>query len=286
MKKLAISGIASAVLLGSSLLTVVAQAEEGWHAGVDLLFLTPTISDVGAQKIFNYHAPATVLSAEGNFSNELDFATRMIVGYEGEQGGGMQVRWFSFDNTLNYTAIEDHGSGAVAISGGTNLDVDAIDGELTQRGLFRTWEWLATAGARYARVSLREDLQNDIDWEQFADSVWSGSAGTQFEGAGPTVSVEGTRPIIWEGFSIFGRARTALLYGTSEQFRWYEGRFKNHDEFVQVWEIQMGFEHEHEFEAFDLVTGFFWEAQRWESDSQFLGDLAFHGFGAHVGIEY
>ena len=30
----------------------------------------------------------------------LEFAQRVILGYEGDEGGGVQVRWFTFDNVL------------------------------------------------------------------------------------------------------------------------------------------------------------------------------------------
>jgi len=273
----------SLVCVGAMLGT--AQADEGIHAGVDLLFLSPKISETGIKNIFNYGNGA-LLDSDGNIGNELEFAQRVIIGYEGDQGGGIQVRWFTFDNLIDYTGREDRGGGWVNLSGLTRLDIDAFDAELTQRGSFNVWDWVATAGVRYGSISLREDSVQEIDWEQFGDFAWSGSAGAEFQGAGPTVSVSGIREILWDGFSIFGAARTSLLYGDVEQFRYYSGRHKIDDETLQVWEIQAGVELEREYDGFDLILRTFWEAQRWDSESNMLGDVGLHGFGVHTGIEY
>jgi hypothetical protein len=55
---------------------------------------------------------------------------------------------------------------------------------------------------------------------------------------------------------------------------------------VQTWEIQAGIEMEREYDAFDAILRVFWEAQRWDSESNLLGDVGLHGFGVHTGIEY
>lgn len=264
-----------------------AQAEEGLYAGVDMLFLAPKISRQGIYNIFNYDN-AAVLSSDGTIASDLNFSQRVILGYEGDQGGGVQFRWFTFDNAIAYTGEEEHVTdGTGSLAGDVNMEIDAFDAELTQRGNFSCWNWLATAGVRVGDISLREDAINEIDWEQFVtDFAWAGEAGVRFDGVGPTVSVRGARPLFWDCCSIFGSARTALLFGDLEQFRYYSGRWTNPDETVQVWEIQAGCEMDHEFDRFDFVCRVFWEAQRWDSDSNLLGDVALHGFGVYTGIVY
>ena len=262
------------------------QADEGLYSTIDLLFLSPKISNVGIGNIFYYDDAPSLIDQDGAIdSSELDFSQRVTVGYEGDQGGGVQVRWFTFDNTVDYTGFGDEGGGQIPLFGGLNIDVDAIDAEIVQRGSFRVWDWIATAGARYARVSIREE---DINFEALTDTIWFGSTGVQFEGAGPTVSVGGEREVIWEGFSIFSRGRTALLYGDTDLFSAFRsgGAYSNPNDFVQVWEIQIGVQMEREYENIDCLLGIFWEAQRWDSDSQLLGDLGFHGLGVRTGFEY
>ena len=36
----------------------------------------------------------------------------------------------------------------------------------------------------------------------------------------------------------------------------------------------------------DLNLGIFWEAQRWDSDSNYLGDLALHGLSLLAGVGF
>lgn len=268
-----------------SLLTSVAAADEGWYANIDMLFIAPKISDQGVTNIFYYGGIPSITRQGGSIESPLEFAQRVNLGYEGECGGGLRVRWFTFDNNVDYVGEVEEGGPPISLAGQINLDVDAIDSELTQRGNFQNWDWRVSGGARYARVSLREE---DINFEDLSDIVWFGSTGVEFEGAGPTFSAEGNRPILFDGLSIFARARTALLFGETDVWSAFEGggRYRVHNEFVQVWEFQLGLESEREYEWFDLVSGIFWEAQRWDSDSGFLGDLAFHGFGARLGIEY
>ncbi len=264
--------------------SVTARADQGWQAKVDLLLLAPKISETGVKNIFYYDGLASSSEESGNIESEIEFAQRVTLGYEGSGLGGAQIRWFTFDQELPYVGLVEE-SPPVSLSGGVNLDVDAIDAELTQRGSFGTWNWLATAGARYARLSLREQ---QINFEDLDDIVWFGSTGVQFEGAGPTVSVSGTRPVLADGFAIFGGARTALLYGDTDLFSAFRsgGVYSNPNDFVQVWEIQLGTQMNKRFESLDLLTAVFWEAQRWDSDSDLLGDIGFHGFGVQTGIQY
>ena len=281
--------LAIIAMLASSILTGQIQADEGFYSSVDLLFLSPKLNAVGFNNIFYAESPAVPQTIDDNTDSDLQFSQRVIVGYEGDQGGGVQVRWFSFDNdTYSAGTGEDSVNGPISIFGNLNFDLDSIDVELTQRGHFRVWDWLATAGVRYARVDIHNSSSGPFDWSGFGDALWFGLAGMEFEGAGPTVSVQGSREVIWEGFEFFGRARTALLYGDIEMdsiFRAGGGPYTINDVFAQVWEVQVGARMEHEYEAFDWVCGIFWEAQRWENDSN-VGDFALHGFGVNTGFEY
>ena len=274
------------IALGASSTQV--RADEGLYASVDLLFLSPKLNAVNFNSIFYVGSPVAQ-TADGQLNAPLEFCQRVIVGYEGDLGGGVQVRWFTFDQSAFFNGRgNDSVNGVVPIDGDLGFDVDYIDAELTQRGNFRYWDWLATAGARYARVDIHEQISDEFEWEDWGDALWFGLAGQEFEGAGPTMSVMGARPIFHPGFSIFGRARTALLFGEIEidsPFMSNGGPLVINDVFAQVWELQAGMLWEHQFDACDLIGGFFWEAQRWDNDSN-IGEFALHGFGVNAGIIY
>ncbi|MBX3434550.1 MAG: hypothetical protein KF847_14610 [Pirellulales bacterium] len=290
MARRALLTLSAAALIGGGASAQTASTQEGWFGGVDFLFLSPKISEAGVASIFFWDGLASASQYGGSLSSPLNFAQRVFVGYQGDGGGGAQVRWFTFDNTVDYVGEVNEGGPPIQLFGSTQLEVDAVDLELLQRGNFANWNWMGTAGVRIADVSLRE---NSINFEDLNDFVWGGSTGVQFQGAGPTLSVQGARPILLDGLSIFANARTALLYGDTDWWTAFPswlgangGRYTIRDDFVQVWEFQFGLQHTKQFEACDLFTGIFWEAQRWESDSGFLGDLGFHGFGVRTGLVY
>lgn len=259
-------------------------AQQGWGAKVEHLFLAPKLSDNGVQNIFYFGDFPSSFEQSGSIDSQLGYAQRLILGYEGANGGGAQVRWFTFDQDVGYQGVLEEGPD-IALSGGLNLDVDAIDTELTQRGRFTVWDWTATAGARYAKLSLRE---NEINFEDSADIVWFGSTGVQFEGVGPTMSVSGARDLGSSGASLFARARTSLLFGDTDLFSAFRqgGEYTNPDDSVLITELQLGTNYECRLQNFDVLTGIFWEAQKWDSDSDLLGDIGFHGFGLTTGVRY
>ncbi len=58
------------------------------------------------------------------------------------------------------------------------------------------------------------------------------------------------------------------------------------DDFVQVTEVQFGLNYRKGLGCADGTFGVFWEAQRWDSDSDRLGDLGLHGLSLQTGLEY
>mgnify|MGYP002624683769 CR=1 FL=1 len=276
--------LAAAMAIALGVAGAPAQAEEGLYSGVDLLFLSPKVSNQGVNRIFYYGDTPTVTNEDGTIGSDLEFAQRVYLGYEGADGGGVRVRGFTFVYYVDYVGSVENGT-VISLAGSLNLDVDAIDAELTQNGAFRNWLWQGSAGVRWGRVSARE---NAIIFEDVPDFVCAGSTGVEFEGAGPTFALQGQRPFLYDGLSLFGRGRTALLFGDTDIWSAFNsnGRYTLENDFAQVWEWQLGAELECQFDAFDLVTAIFWEAQRWDSDSDYLGDLGFHGFGVRTGIEY
>lgn len=274
-----------AVAVASTAGATPPTAAPGMYSGIDLLFLSPKLNSANVTDIFYYGDAPGGGEGFGSIDEPLEFAQRVFVGYQGEAGGGMQVRWFTFDNDLEYAGAWENGS-EIPLNGDVNLDVDALDIELTQRGNFGIWNLWVTGGVRYGRLDLTEGA---INFEDVPAFIYPGRTGTEFEGAGPTVSLQAARDVLWDGVSIFGNARTALLFGDTELSSAFfdESPLIVQNDCVQVWEFQFGTRVQRPVtEAMDLIVGIFWEAQRWDSDSNLLGDLAFHGFGTQVALLY
>jgi hypothetical protein len=261
--------------------------QPGAYATVDLLFLSPKVNDQSVQTIFydGDNLPAAA-DTEGSLDSQLEFAQRFTTGYQGDQGGGVRFRWFTFDNELEYTGNWENGGPEIEILGTAELEIDSYDFEVTQSGAFRTWTLTGAAGARYAQIELSSVDINFTDIPAFNPLVFN--PGVEFQGAGPTVFLEACRPIVWEGLSIFGNARTAILYGDQTQvYSGFEGGDATiliNNDYLQVWEIQMGGRYLCPVtDNIDMISGIFWEAQRWETESEYL-DFALHGFAAQFGL--
>jgi len=273
------------MLAFTALATPMVRAEQGFFSTYEHLFLDSKISNQGTQRVFYVGRFNSLTESEGGIESPLEYASRLTVGYEGRSGCGIQARWFSFDEDQTYTGRVREGGLWIDITGGTTLEVEAVDFELSQRGRFGVWDWLATGGVRYVDLGLQEQ---EINFEVLSDFAWSGNTGYEFEGTGPTFSLMGLRNIGQTGLSVYGRGRTALLFGDLEHASAFRtsGRYTVADEFMQIWEFQLGANFEANLGCVDLLSGIFWETQRWDSDSDLFGDLAFNGFGVTTGIRF
>ncbi|MCA9238590.1 MAG: hypothetical protein KDA37_00245 [Planctomycetales bacterium] len=277
-----LTGAAALWALATILSGAVAQADT--YADIDFLLLAPRTPSTGFVNNWYDRGPLGEPEAEGAYSDNLQFATRLTVGGEDCSGFGGRVRWFQFDNDLGYDGLWNTGVATVQVAGTTNLDVDAIDFDVTQRGSFCCWNLLGSAGLRYGRAELGN---NNIPFNAIPAFI-GGGAGFCFEGLGPTIALEGRRPVCDTGFSLFAAGRTSLLWGDSDTYSPFRANNRNtiRDDTVQVWEIQMGVEYAMCIGQSQVETGVFWETQRWDSDSDALGDLDLMGLGIHAGLTY
>ena len=261
-----------------------ARGDAGWYASVEALLLAPKVNSTGFEQVFYEGVDFDAVQTDGNYSDSLEGGVRFILGNEGCDGFGTQFRYFSYDNDIAYNGLWDAGAGTIPVIGDNNIDVDAFDAEFTQRGSFRTWDLVATGGLRYGSVEISQPTNF---FNGIPAVVFGGPTGVEFEGVGPTFSLSANRPLGY-GLSLIGRARTALLFGDIDVTPGFRagGSFTVEDEFAQVWEFQFGLGYERNFNGHSVIGSVFWEAQRWDSDSGFLGDLALHGLGLSGGITY
>lgn len=261
--------------------TTFASAAEGVSADVQFLFLSPHTQSRGFGNNVYFGYP-NLNVASGAYDDSLQFGLRTNLAAEHCSGTGVRLRWFTFDNDISYSGA----GGAVILSGLFNMDIDALDMEITQRKDFKYWSMVASGGVRYGRV----DIENmTVPFSGHASALSAGSSGVTFDGAGPTVSLEAIRPLGTSGLSLKGGLRTSLLFGETDVRSVFTvlGRTNIANDVVQVWEFQLGGQYVTELNnGANFIVGMHWEAQRWDSDSNALGDLSLHGFGATAGITY
>ncbi len=276
-------GVALVAMVAAAI-AVDARADVQWYSSVEALLLAPKTQSEGFDNFFYYDAPVSAETA-GNYDSSLEGGVRFVVGGEDCCGFGARVRYFLFDNTVGYTGEWENGSGPVVLNGGVGIDVQALDFEVTQRGAFRKWDLLVSGGLRYGSVDISD---GQAIFSGLGSAVFFGPTGTSFEGVGPTIAGQAKRELGNSGLSVIGRARTALLFGDIDVYSAFRsgGLLSIRDEFVQVWEIQFGLGYDHDCSLGTLNAGIFWEAQRWDSDSDSLGDLGLHGLSLMAGLTY
>ena len=266
-----------------------ARGDAGWSARVDALLLSPTISGQGFRRVFQ-EIPNGVYF-DGQLEDGLEGGVRFVVAKENPSGFGVRFQYFDWENdpsatSPNYVGNWENGVD-LEFSGAVEIDVMAIDIEATQRAVFRAWDLVVSGGLRHGQVEISQpgDLFTGVS------TFYGIRSGVEFEGTGPTMALEAIRPLGQTNLSLVGRARTALLFGELDQMRTFGGGAaptspNTTDDFVQVTELQFGVNYQRRIGRADASFGVFWEAQRWDSDSGALGDLALHGLSLQTGLAY
>jgi hypothetical protein len=270
--------IATLVAVGGA---ATAHDNSGWRARIDALLLAPSVSGPGFGNIFT-GAPDNVYFG-GSFDDQLLGAYRLVGAKENCTGLGVQFQYFEFDHSVDYNGEWENGVD-LDFAGQIDVDVYAFDAEVTQRGCFRNWDLLVSGGLRAGGVGIQ---QGGTLYDSVA-SFYDLPSGSEFDGVGPTVALAAERPLGCTGLSLIGRARASLLFGDLDTTPTFGSSVSPitrtvHDN-VQVTEIQFGLNYRRCLGPADGSFGVFWEAQRWDSDSDALGDLALHGLGLQTGL--
>jgi hypothetical protein len=154
-----------------------------------------------------------------DFDHDLQAAPFAWLGYVGCSGFGVRARWFQFDHSSNVNV--DNAINVLAGGPGQPLDfptiqdlrfqsdlnLDVWDVEATQTVDVGCTTWIGSAGVRYLHVSQHYNVFNDV-----SDGFLSAH---NFNGWGPTISLEGRRNIGCTGLSLYGNARGSILFGDS-----------------------------------------------------------------------
>lgn len=190
-----------------------------WASG-GVYVLRPTFSTNPAF-VFNRPIAGGVLADQVDFSPGMNAAPMIWAGIENSYGFGFRSRWFNYSADDSVSALPGAPVAPArpfaptigGINATSNLDISSVDLEATQSWQHGPWALLFGGGARY--VHLNQEYLADLN--ALSGTRTLVSSGHVFNGAGPTLSLEGRRRLGQSGFGLYALSRGSLLFGTTRE---------------------------------------------------------------------
>lgn len=241
------------------------RRSDGWSGGAEVMFFRPC---------------ATARTLPVQYVDEAGYqpAWRLWGGYSGEEGLGVDVRWWQYDQI-------SRGGPAVA-----DLSFQKLDLVAGQRLGYDTWDMLLFAGPTYAANAMGSEPQADVP---LPPHRW------RFDGAGLTAGIQVVRHTPWlAGLSLAANAQGSVVFGPSVMpgSVYGPGLYRQATTCATIFELSLGPRWERRLRGGAIAfAGGACEAQFWSaglgSESEYFptvgrwgGDIGLVGFTCNVGI--
>ena len=232
------------------------EQREGVYGSLEVTFLQPVMS--GAALRFIIASPD-----EDLIDSNTESGIRYVFGYRGESGIGIRGRYWSYDDDFAYAPAFAPARLAIETS--------VADAEMTFAQQLLGWNVETTAGGRYSL----------LEYSTSAPEGPFGIGTLNFEGVGPTVSVDVRRRIGQKPVSYFGSLRGSWLFGEiGNRTLLLAGPAGSFDgEIMQIYENQLGIAIDGSIRKVAMELRIAWESQFWLNNS--LADDSF-GIGTNL----
>lgn len=255
---------------------VAADSESGWKltGGGGFYILQPHFKNNPAVTVSRTNPDTGILNiTQTDFSYDASIAPYAWIGASMCNGFGARARVFHFDDTVSLDRIND---GLTAIDSAaplglqnlsttagdrlvfsTSLNMLVVDIEGTHTAKANGWDMTFSGGVRWARLQQTYN-HSETPLGGEVDAVDSEHT---FSGAGPIVGIELRRALGCSGFSLFGSARGAVLFGSGDQDA--SQRVDNelsttasvsHDDVLAVTELELGAEYARDMGRYRLFV--------------------------------
>jgi Legionella pneumophila major outer membrane protein precursor len=206
--------------------------EGGCFGGIEFAFLRPRFADNTAIVVDPPPDDNFVLP----FDYDFETTPRVWLGHVNCDGFGWQARYWRFDgegDTRSFSPTADAPLASVFVFGaGGNisrnafagigetltvshdLEIDVFDLEAVQRWQWRRMLLMGSFGARYVRMD-QDFLATAITAAGVLDEMVDHQH--SFEGFGPVVGLQLTRPLGDSNFGVYGNVRGSILFGDQDQ---------------------------------------------------------------------
>jgi hypothetical protein len=211
-------------------------------AEVGFMILTPKWKDNPAFFVSSFDDDLDLDRADQkDFNFHQQFVPKLSLGFAGAGGLGARLNWWGFasSRTESFT-IPDPNDDSIAVfpvapleiqedvtllafspgevvNAHAKLRMDVWDFEAIDQFRAGNWSLLGSLGVRYAHISQRYDADViSVGGEGNADDG-SIRSGHNFNGAGPTISLDGRRALGSSSLFLYGNGRASILFGEAKQ---------------------------------------------------------------------
>jgi hypothetical protein len=217
----------------------------GLSAGVGIYILRPFFSNNPAitttASIFNQggtSSVSTTAAIQSDFRYDYSVSPRLWLGYSSASGLGARLSWWRFDQTATFDTIHQNigpvfttimagglQSFPPAIPGASDvlaikerLMLDVWDFDITQQWRCKNWWLLGGGGVRLLDMSQSYNASlTPVGVPPGFGTHGGFHASNNFDGAGPTLFLQGQRALGQSGFGLYASARGAVLFGSGRQ---------------------------------------------------------------------
>lgn len=287
----------------------------GLYGGYSFSLVSPFFHDSTKATSYSFvdnNGTDTWVGEAVEFHYDHEITPKIWLGWVGASGFGGRARYWIFDHEGDTSTLAPQGdSGAEAwvpdagylfASGlfgetlvvGDSLKVYTVDLEITQQMHFLPASFQFGGGLRIAGIETTYHAQVLDDQAAVTEGLLFER---NFEGAGPTMSLEYRREIATSGFAVLAGLRGSVLFGErtavgqETDLFWDEVDITStHDNtsVLGIGEVELGLEYARQL---DWGRAFFrgtYEGQLWldgGTPNSTEGDLGFEGFGLAVGFD-
>jgi hypothetical protein len=200
----------------------------GWSVGIGAYFMEPVFQSNPAFINSHINGSGVAVFHQTEFNQQFTVAPQAWIAYTWASGWGIRGRWFEFSSTGNASGtVGNNGIAAPGlivnvgaatagdpINASSVLYGDVIDLEVTYTMGGERWWLTASAGVRYVHLNQSYSL-NIPDPTNGPTNIYSVN---NFDGSGPTVSLEGHHQLGWSNFGLYGSVRGSIVVGESHQW--------------------------------------------------------------------
>jgi hypothetical protein len=197
---------------------------KGLYFGAEATYLAPVYDESLATFTLTQCGVAQAsLQSDFGTAEELTGAPRLVFGYAGDHGIGIQARYWELTSSASQNDVPDAivGSQIQSLGGEDRFNAYTIDLELTKAFCHHGCNMLGTFGVRHGSIDHQRDEQVfgavDLGSSQFDVFSMGAQTGEEFHGTGLTFSLSGLKSIKpCRGLAFYTSARGSTLWGSAE----------------------------------------------------------------------